>query len=81
MAEMEKYRAPSPDGDFVIPARTKTERHDLAYEAHGAWVGQWIKDRTQVSYETPSPLGLAHLPQEQLHGQECFDLRARVPRP
>ena len=51
MAEINELWTASSDGDFLIPARSMTNRRDIVYEEHGAWVGQWIKDHTKVSYE------------------------------
>lgn len=51
LAELEKYWAPSPDGDYLVPAPNKTERDDIVDDQHNAWCGKWIKDRTKVAYE------------------------------
>jgi integrase len=51
MQEIEKYWTPSPDGNFIVPATHKSERYDIVDREHNAWVGQWIKGRTKVSYE------------------------------
>lgn len=36
---------------WIIPARHKTERHDLIYKAHSKWVKQFIPGRSKTSYE------------------------------
>ena len=51
LAELEKYWTPSPDGDFIVPAANKTERADIIDDQHSAWAGQWIQNRSKVSYE------------------------------
>jgi len=51
LAELEKYWTTSPDGDYLVPADHKTERGDIIDDQHSAWCGQWIKDRSKVSYE------------------------------
>jgi hypothetical protein len=51
LAEIDKHWKPSPDGDYLIPAGTKTERGEIIDRQHAAWCGQWIKDRSKVSYE------------------------------
>jgi integrase len=48
---LDQYYKHSPDGDFLVPAGTKTERESIVYDRHSAWAGQWIKDYTKVSYE------------------------------
>ena len=49
--ELEKHWKLSPDGDFLVPAHHKTERAHIVDREHAAWCGQWIKDRSKVSYE------------------------------
>jgi integrase len=51
LAKIERHWKPSPDGDFLVPARHKTERNDIVYDHHRVWVGKWIKDYRMVSYE------------------------------
>jgi len=51
LAELEKYWTPSPDGDYIVPAPHKTERADIIDDQHSAWAGQWIQNRSKVSYE------------------------------
>lgn len=41
----------SPDGDFLVHAENKTERAKVVDRRHSAWAGQWIKERSKVSYE------------------------------
>ena len=48
---LEQYYKHSPDGDFLVPAGTKTEREIIVDHRHGAWAGQWIRGYTKVSYE------------------------------
>jgi integrase len=48
---LDQYYKHSPDGDFLVPAGTKTEREIIVDHRHGAWAGQWIKGYTKVSYE------------------------------
>jgi integrase len=51
LEEIDKHWALSPDGDFLVSAQTKTERARIVDREHAAWCGQWIKNRTKVSYE------------------------------
>jgi len=51
LAEIDKYWGASPDGDFIVPANNKTERAEIVDGQHSSWCGQWIKDRSKVSYE------------------------------
>jgi integrase len=48
---LEQYYKHSPDGDFLVPAGTKTEREIIVMDRHRIWAGQWIKGYTKVSYE------------------------------
>jgi len=49
-AEVMRFQ-PLCTGDYLVPGRTATERHQAVYRRHSRWVGQWIKDRTKTSYE------------------------------
>jgi len=51
LAKIEAAWTQSPDGEFLVPARNATNRHDIVNDQHCEWVGQWIKDRTKISYE------------------------------
>jgi integrase len=51
LAEIDMHWSPSPDGDFIIPARNLTHRDDIVDVDHSNWCGQWIKDRSKTSYE------------------------------
>jgi integrase len=48
---LEQYYKQSPDGDFLVPAGTKTEREIIVMDRHRIWAGQFIKGYTKVSYE------------------------------
>jgi integrase len=48
---LDQYYKHSPDGDFLVPAGTKTEREIIVMDRHRIWAGQWIKGYTKVSYE------------------------------
>lgn len=51
LAKIDAAWTQSPDGDFLVPARNSTHRHEIVNDEHCEWVGQWIKDRTKISYE------------------------------
>jgi integrase len=48
---LDQYYKQSPDGDFLVPAGTKTEREKIVMDRHRIWAGQFIKGYTKVSYE------------------------------
>lgn len=39
------------EDDFLVPAANKTERAKIVDRQHSKWCGQWIKERSKVSYE------------------------------
>ena len=51
LSEIEKHWTPSPDADYLVPAAHKTERADIIDAQHSTWCGQWIQNRSKVSYE------------------------------
>jgi integrase len=51
LAAIDRLFVMSPDGDFLVPAANKTERAAIVDRRHSKWAGQWIKDRSKVSYE------------------------------
>jgi len=51
LSKIDEYWSKSSDGDFLVPAKHKTERANIIDDQHSAWCGQWIKDRSKVSYE------------------------------
>lgn len=51
LAEIDRFAGASPDGDFIVPATNKTERARIVDRRHSQWAGQWIRDRSKVSYE------------------------------
>jgi integrase len=48
---LDRYYKSSPDGEFLVPAGTKTEREAIVMDRHRIWAGQFIKGYTKVSYE------------------------------
>jgi integrase len=48
---LDRHYKHSPDGDFLVPAGTKTEREIIVMDRHRIWAGQFIKGYTKVSYE------------------------------
>lgn len=50
LAEIEALAEPGADG-FLVRAPHATAREQIIYKRHSAWVGQWIKGRSKVSYE------------------------------
>jgi hypothetical protein len=50
LAELERFKHLSIDG-YIVPAAHKTERALIVDRRHSRWAGQWIKDRSKVSYE------------------------------
>jgi len=38
-------------GEFLIPARNKTERYDLIYKQHSKWIASVVKGRTKTNHE------------------------------
>lgn len=50
LAEIDEL-AESGDNGYLVPALHKTDRENIIYDRHSAWAGQWIKDRSKVSYE------------------------------
>jgi len=51
LALFKKYYKQSPDGDFLVPAGTKTEREIIVMDRLRIWVGQYIKGYSKKSYE------------------------------
>jgi len=48
---LDQYYKQSPDGQFLVPAGTKTEREIIVDHRHGAWAKQFIKGYAKTSYE------------------------------
>lgn len=49
--ELLRLAEPEEKGGFLVPAANKTEREKIVDRQHSAWCGQWIKQRSKVSYE------------------------------
>lgn len=50
LAEILRFQKLCSDG-YLVPGRTRTERHQAVYRRHSSWVSQWIKERSKTSYE------------------------------
>ena len=50
LAEILRFQPLCSNG-YLVPGRTRTERHHAVYRRHSQWVSQWIKDKVKTSYE------------------------------